>query len=1023
MDSLPQVVQQIRFALDTLGENNGHHEFEKICFAFARRRISVNLLPATGPVSAGGDQGRDSESFWSNLPNELPGTSVHLARLSNQRVAVACTIQKSSIASKVRSDLTSITGRGTIVDTVLFFTVAPIPVATRHDLIQEAKENHSLELEIFDGPALAEHLSDPDLYWIAAEYLKLPLSLEPERPEDGAQLPDWYIRDRDTWRSRTNPGQTLGDFVSLKDILRYATFHDEARLDVGDWIAKMRDFLHDSCSSAVQMRARYEIAVATLRGLGSLTPADSLFRAFFRQINEDGVKDLALLEDAVILLMYGYGARLRGNTEIKMRELDDWYAQLRSVVTSALLAAPYPNAKAALLAIDARLALFPNYPKDLPERIEGLPTPQESLQKVLRAQADEVPVASPTDRIPVRDLEGGMQSLNYLLDHLPNAPTFPVEHTADLFEWCTLTLADHPLYNEIRDALDEAVARVDGDSTKAARAEARAHKFLEANQAIRALAEVHEAKINWWHGETLGESIPMMLLAASIYEHLGLFYAAKLHALAAAVSAQGGSDTSLRRYVPKALIAASRYESKAGNWCTSSRLFRIGLHAHNSYAEDPFDLDRHEYIQEGFARESFALQVACDFAPEYEPYLRTNAQELKIDGFLDRLIAETPDDEGWNLEALLTSLDLQRFGRPFNDAGKSRELRWSAFSASWIVRCNTSRTEVLAAERLVSAIQIVQTELVDADAEWLPAQVDIEVRLDGTSTNQGCERLPDNSVSKWVVHLAPIETISEDDFLSDLVSMVAGILLEHTLLNPDDFFEHVRKAFKKGLSHKLSVGRPYDEAADFLSDEELTAIAGLTAGPIGSDSPRRAPIVHQALRNPTGISKRYNPEESLENIQRRYDRVFPIARLTIPRLAADPEVSQDLQSLKDDGWMDWQLMMAITTIVGNARPAWEGFEARADSPPADRQRLNALIRREELHSDPELSRTSFTREKLESMLEFAALLVLPSYGLHSNTQTPNGPKIIEVLRYRYRFSADDVPHPDFFGLGAESHLA
>ena len=60
MDSPLQITQQIRFALDTLGENNGHHEFEKICFAFGRRRISLNLLPATGPVSSGGDQGRDS---------------------------------------------------------------------------------------------------------------------------------------------------------------------------------------------------------------------------------------------------------------------------------------------------------------------------------------------------------------------------------------------------------------------------------------------------------------------------------------------------------------------------------------------------------------------------------------------------------------------------------------------------------------------------------------------------------------------------------------------------------------------------------------------------------------------------------------------------------------------------------------------------------------------------------------------------------------------------------------------------
>ncbi|MFC6355322.1 hypothetical protein [Luethyella okanaganae] len=247
---------------------------------------------------------------------------------------------------------------------------------------------------------------------------------------------------------------------------------------------------------------------------------------------------------------------------------------------------------------------------------------------------------------------------------------------------------------------------------------------------------------------------------------------------------------------------------------------------------------------------------------------------------------------------------------------------------------------------------------------------------------------------------------------------MAGALLEHTLLNQDEFFEHVRKAFERGLSHKLSGGRPYDEAADFLSDEEVTAIAKLTEGPIGSDIPRKEPVVHQSLRTRQGLSPRYNREESLENIQLRYDRTLPIARFTIPRLAADPVVSRDLLSLKDDGWLDWQLMMAITTIVGNARPAWEGIELRLDTPPAEQHRANELIRREELPSDPELPRDSFTRERLESMLEFAALLVLPSYGLQSHARTPNGPKIIEVLRNRYRFGEDDVLHPDLFATGA-----
>ena len=48
-DDAVQLEKRIRFALSTLGESNSHHEFEALCLGLARRRITSNLLPATGP--------------------------------------------------------------------------------------------------------------------------------------------------------------------------------------------------------------------------------------------------------------------------------------------------------------------------------------------------------------------------------------------------------------------------------------------------------------------------------------------------------------------------------------------------------------------------------------------------------------------------------------------------------------------------------------------------------------------------------------------------------------------------------------------------------------------------------------------------------------------------------------------------------------------------------------------------------------------------------------------------------------
>jgi hypothetical protein len=67
------LINQIRFSLDNLGVQNRHHDFEVIWRHFSRKRLGLNIMPATGPVSAGGDQGRDIETYemsWSSCQDQ-----------------------------------------------------------------------------------------------------------------------------------------------------------------------------------------------------------------------------------------------------------------------------------------------------------------------------------------------------------------------------------------------------------------------------------------------------------------------------------------------------------------------------------------------------------------------------------------------------------------------------------------------------------------------------------------------------------------------------------------------------------------------------------------------------------------------------------------------------------------------------------------------------------------------------------------------------------------------------------------
>jgi hypothetical protein len=154
----------IRYQLAQLGARNGEHEFEFLCFELARLRHVSNLQSATGPVKAGGDQGRDFESYRTYLAGTAIARSAFAALASTELVVGACTLNKQTL-TKIRADL--------------YFCEPDIPVAKRHELQTECKTLYGATLDLFDGPAIADQLSDADTFWIAELYLSVPAEFYP----------------------------------------------------------------------------------------------------------------------------------------------------------------------------------------------------------------------------------------------------------------------------------------------------------------------------------------------------------------------------------------------------------------------------------------------------------------------------------------------------------------------------------------------------------------------------------------------------------------------------------------------------------------------------------------------------------------------------------------------------------------------------------------------------------------------------------------------------------------------------
>ncbi|MBY8864478.1 hypothetical protein [Streptomyces sennicomposti] len=1021
-DDAVQLERRIRFALSVLGESNSHHEFEALCLGLARRRITSNLLPATGPVSSGGDQGRDAESHWTDIPRELPGTSLFASLASTQRVVMACTIQAAGVPGKIRRDLASICGQGTPVDRVIYFTVTAVPAKKRHDLIDEAARTHQVDLEIWDAAALALHLADYDLFYLAVQYLHLPSDLAPSRPDGAGELPDWYVEACRRWRASDEPACTLGDLVDLRAPLRHATSHKEARADLPEWIGYARALLAAAAGKHTALRARYEIVVATLRGLGDMHSTDQLACEFFGMVTvDDTLTDPGILEDAVMLLQYGFGALARSLTALTADDLCRWQRLLTDKIDCLLDADPPANAMAHLLAMRARLALHADMTADFETVPEDLPTVAEVTAAVVAAVEAGEPIPALQSQPPITDLDTGMKILLRLGHHLDNAPMFPIERTADLFDYLTPVLVDHPLYREVRDLLDKATDRVTGQTARGERAQSRGHALIKSGRLPQALQEIHEAKVNWLRGDTLEGGLTMLLLCARLYSELGLPIAAKQYALAAAAAAKTGPGPELNHYVPRSIILAAQYDRQAGNWISATRLFCIGLMAQNAYCDEPYNPERYPYVWEMMADQALTLRIASALRPGFVSLIRVITASVGIDTLIDDLLAPTADSPTATEETYTEEADVQGMGRPFSDAGPTRRCVWNALGVDWEITCPNEHLSVLAAERYTAALQVFLGELATQDPLFLPGRVSVEIHADANLPHDqpaACHHSAERDINRWRLRLhagrlpagAPADLETEP---SRLLTVLIKVVLSQSLLSDEAFMHLVEQALAGGLWHKLLVGRPYDELADFLEPEIYQTMAVLADPAVGAGTPQ-GQANPAALPARTGPGPGYEHKGALDAVRSRYAVMLPIVRHTLPRLSADPAFRHRAMQLREEGWRDWHLLTAIANAVGNHRARQQGLHPFPGDSPEHRARILAAMQAPERPDDPPVPAEAFTESALRTHLSVAAVSTAHSLGLVVRHGFLDRQALLSVLGDRYGYWTNDVEHDDPF---------
>ncbi|WP_024805636.1 hypothetical protein [Nocardia sp. BMG51109] len=1016
-----QLVSIIEFGLSRLAGNNGHHEFEHLCRWIAKRRLVSNVLPATGPVSSGGDQGRDFETFHTYLARELPFSIGFLAHATTDAVAFACTIQKDNLRRKFERDIDAICTQGTPVDRIYILTTANVPVRLRHELQDWAQAQHSVALDVLDGKMLAEFLAEPELYWLAEQYLDLPPELTPPRaPTDRtSELPAGYIELREYWQEPDRQPVNLGDLFDLADGLRYAIRPGPARSDLPGWLRLTTRLAEQSPDREVRLYATYELVAARSRGAADLRPAEALIRTFIDEIVHSN--NPTLLFDASVLIQFCSAAATMGQTDIPLSETAGWVPRLRRHVDDLLNQEWGPNARAGLLEAAAHLSLHLDYTgvephgtatlDELDQHYEALIDSIES--GTLRSHLDT------TEPTPIVDLDAAMGHLLTLVELLPDAPAYPIGTLAMTIDVLTPQMQDHRLYQRVCDRLDEAVARRDGDAAVAERCRQRAQSFESAGRPLDALREYHKAKVKWFHGDTFQDALDTIVHIIDLYSELGMYLVAKKYALGLAALAYDGAAPSDSDLTPLGMFAAAKMDHLAGAWIASAKLATMAGRAHMALAPDSGNLERHTIVTEAIKFQGFTTVIAEQTRPAFLPLVHSILRGSIFDEFTHPRAISTSANAQTEVE--WTDWLSETAGAPFSDVGPQRDIVFHALGVKWALHARNDHDTVLVLEDFAATLQIVLVELAALDPVLLAQDIDIEIRSYQRDQPPAQTYLTRryNGQRQWLLQLPT--TTGPDDATESAVpkanlSHAFQVIAELSLFDQNGFSQLIDQAAENGLLSNLEIGRPYRHMATLFGLEPVT--------------PQLTSPVHRSLTNPerpnprasapqmqprTGPGPGYSLEKARTILTERYE-ILPISiRHTIPHLLSGPEVRELFQQLRDEGWKDWHLLNVVVNMTVNHRLTLRHGPLTMDDAPRLTHAFHAEAMREEHANDPRISPDAITPETMDMGIRLVAVSSLHRWGLTMHHNTDETGSIMDILASRYGFWNDDVPHRDPFG--------
>ncbi len=599
-----------------------------------------------------------------------------------------------------------------------------------------------------------------------------------------------------------------------------------------------------------------------------------------------------------------------------------------------------------------------------------------------------------------------------MLDSAEQAPLYPIEAFADLLVEIVKLRGDDAELLALAARTDDLLSKRMGGVAAGEKAIDRALSLLERDEPAAAVRELHRAKAKWFSGERLAGTVRILLLLAEQYCQHGLAYAAKYHAMTAALLTRYERDDDVRRLQPEALLDLLDAEDGAGNSFGFLRLLPVFIQAHVLHDDHPLNTEQHPRLQSnleqlasllGFLKRgsSTTRQALDELVGEWPPVLRDPifSAANEPDGYWNR--GTWPEAWAGLEEALLD--------RPFGDLGLERRVRWEGLGIRWTCVFPNDYRTTPPAEQIIAELQLVVFAFAERDLGIVPVDITVNIEVSDAVEGLAIEE-PTKAQAAFRVTLPSRDRGPEES--ADVVLVFAAILRASSVL--DD--EALTRQFDRSVLEAVFVGRPYAELfREFVPQDLFAEPFRLSVAPL---DPER-PFVSRAGRRVQwfdGQGPAFESERAFGDAQNRYDKVLPSLQYTISDIAHNPGVRPRLVEMHEWGMKDWEILSILSNIAMGVRldaPEGLAFEEL-------RSRGMALLDKVETEADA-LAPAVFTDELLHAHAKVYLGAFLSSWQLHW-PPSADYEGVERFLISRFRLRDIDVPHQDVFGWGQDDAL-